>query len=153
MCWRLRFRPLLLPAAAAALVAAAACGSSSATSPLGVAPGPAPTVYVGSIQDSASGAGTLRLTLSTVQGVVGGTWTATFNGRSEPTLVITGVPQNDQLTATIHPEVTDTSGSSGCTLSMTATIAASQISGTYASFAVTPTCPAARTGTFAATRQ
>src|SRR6476469_7819886 len=92
----------------AAIVATAACGSSSGTSPIPLAPGPAPAVYAGSIQDSVSGDGTLRLTLSTVAGVAGGTWTATFNGRTDPTLVITAVPQNDQLTATIHPDINST---------------------------------------------
>ena len=107
--------------AAIVLVAStvAGCGSqSTGTSPFAVAPGPTPTVYAGSIQDSISGAGALRLTLSSAAGVIGGTWAATFNGRSQPVLTFTGTLANDVLTGTVSPEVTDTSGSSGCTLSM-----------------------------------
>ena|SRR2546430_1840832 len=134
-----------------ACAALAECSSSSTPpSPFGFAPGPTPTVYAGSIQDSVSGSGTLRLTLSTAAGVTGGTWTATFNGRSEPTLVVTGAVANDLLTATVHPEETDTSG---CTSTMTATLAASGITGRYSTFAVTRTSPAAHIGSFIVTRQ
>src|SRR5256885_6253405 len=103
-----------------ACAALAECSSSSTPpSPFGFAPGPTPTVYAGSIQDSVSGSGTLRLTLSTAAGVTGGTWTATFNGRSEPTLIVTGAVASDVPTATVHPEETDTSSTSGCTSTMT----------------------------------
>ena len=142
--------------AAIVLVAStvAGCGSqSTGTSPFAVAPGPTPTVYAGSIQDSISGAGALRLTLSSAAGVIGGTWAATFNGRSQPVLTFTGTLANDVLTGTVSPEVTDTSGSSGCTLSMRATVSGPGISGTYSTFAVTPTCPAAAAGGFTVTRQ
>ena len=54
------------------MVAAAACDPSSTLSPLGFVPGPTPAVYAGSIQDSLSGTGTLRLTLSTAAGVTSG---------------------------------------------------------------------------------
>ena len=142
---------------AAIVVAAgmvAGCGSqSTGTSPFAIAPGPTPAVYAGSIQDSVSGAGTLRLTLSSAAGVIGGTWAAAFNGRSEPILTFTGVLANDVLTGTVHPEVTDTSGSSGCTLSMTATVSGPGISGTYSTFAVTRTCPTMAAGSFTVTRQ
>jgi len=60
---------------------------------------------------------------------------------------------NDVLTGSVYPEVTDTSGSSGCTLSMRAAVSGPDISGTYSTFAVTPTCPAAAAGRFTVTRQ
>src|SRR5947208_12541466 len=126
--------PTRLFAALVLLTSAIGCGGgTTATAPFAVVPGPQPTAYAGSIQDSVSGSGTLRLTLSTAAGVTGGTWTATFNGRSEPTLVVTGAVANDLLTATVHPEETDTSG---CTSTMTATLAASGITGRYSTFAV-----------------
>ena len=137
-----------------ALAMLAGCSSSSTPpSPFAVVPGPTPTVYGGSIQDSVSGAGTLRLILSTAAGVTGGTWSATFNGRTEPTLIVTAVAANGLLTGTVHPEVTDNGGSSGCTSSMTATLSASGISGTYSTFAVTRTCPTPKVGSFTVTRQ
>jgi len=145
--------PTRLFAALVLLTSAIGCGGgTTATAPFAVVPGPQPTAYAGSIQDSISGAGTLRLTLSSAAGVTGGTWTATFNGRSEPTRVISGSVANDVFTATVNPDQSS-GGSTGCTSLVSATFAASSLSGTYSVFAVTPSCPAAPTGSFTVTRQ
>ena len=145
--------PKRLLAALVLLGAAIGCGGgSTATAPFSVIPGPQPTAYAEPIQDSNSGVGTLRVTLSSAAGVTGGTWTATFSGRTEPPRVISGSVANDVLTATVNPD--QTSGvNSGCTSLVSATFTASSLSGTYSGFAVTPTCPAPSTGTFTVTRQ
>ena len=135
------------------MVAAAACNPSSTLSPLGFVPGPTPDVYAGSIQDSLSGTGTLRLTLSTAAGVTSGTWTATFSGRTEATRFVSGVVANDVYTATVYPYGNEVVTTSGCISSMTAMLSASGVSGNYSTFRVTTSCPTAQTGSFTLTRQ
>ena len=137
-----------------ACAALAECSSSSTPpSPFGFAPGPTPTVYAGSIQDSVSGSGTLRLTLSTAAGVTSGTWTATFSGRTEATRFVSGVVANDVYTATVYPYGNEVVTTSGCISSMTAMLSASGVSGNYSTFRVTTSCPTAQTGSFTLTRQ
>ena len=135
------------------MVAAAGCNPSSTLSPLGFVPGPTPAVYAGSIQDSLSGTGTLRLTLSTAAGVTSGTWTATFSGRTEATRFVSGVVANNVYTATVYPYGNETVTTSGCISSMTAMLSASGVSGNYSTFRVTASCPTAQTGSFTLTRQ
>jgi hypothetical protein len=137
-----------------AVAACAACTSSPAPSALlPFEPGPTPTIYLGSIQDSESGPGTLRLSLSTAAGVTAGTWDATFSGRPTLTRTVTGTIANNVLTATVRVQEGIVTSPDGCTFTMTSTFSANGLSGTYVAFAITPTCPTLRSGSFALTRQ
>ena len=129
------------------------CSSGGPSSPPFLLPGPTPTVYAGSVQDSADGAGTVRITLTTVQGVTTGTWTPTFGGRTQGARVIDGQVNANMFTGSIHPFVDEVSSESGCTWSVTGAFSSSGFSGTYSTFAVTRSCPTATTGSFTATPQ
>jgi hypothetical protein len=129
------------------------CSSGGPSMPPFLLPGPTPTVYAGSVHDSADGDGTVRITLTTVSGVTTGTWTPTFGGVTQLASVIDGQVNANMFTGSVHPFVDAGSSLSGCTLSVTGTFSSSSFSGTYSTFAVTRSCPTADTGSFTAMPQ
>ncbi len=127
-----------------------ACGAAtSSPSPFTVIlPGPVPVTYAGTIQDSLYGSGTLQVSLSAVQGVMGGTWHAVFAARTEPTLISSGTVTSNTYVGLLHPSEDDNGGTPGCQFTFSGTFVEATFAGTYQTFAVTPACPVARSGSF-----
>src|SRR3954451_23546581 len=76
------------------------CGSTpSPTSFLAFAPGPAPTVYSGTVTDSVGGSGTVKVGLLNVQDLVSGTWDMSFGGKADPTRYVSGPISGSAYTA------------------------------------------------------
>jgi hypothetical protein len=120
-------------------------------------PGPAPSVFSGSIVDSNSGNGVVTLSLASASGLTSGTWNMSFGQKADPQYYISGTLSGAQYAATlngcIQTDVSLNCGSS-CTFSFTGTFDASSLTGTYKSTdqAATQFCPT-RAGTINATKQ
>jgi hypothetical protein len=80
---------------------------------------------------------------------MGGTWHAVFGVRAEPTLVSSGTVTGNSYAGLLHPPEDDTGGTSGCQFKFSGTFVEATFAGTYQTFAVTPSCPTVRTGSFA----
>src|SRR4051812_32373336 len=81
----------------------AGCGSTPTSSSfLAFAPGPAPTVYSGTVTDSVGGSGTVKVALLNVQDLVSGTWDMSFAGKADPTRYISGPISGSAYTATVE---------------------------------------------------
>jgi hypothetical protein len=145
---------------AAASLTLLACGDH--TAPIGpmllsYVPGPAPTVFSGSIVDSNKANGVVTVSLASASGLTSGTWNMSFGQKADPQYYVSGTVSGTQYTATmngcIETDVT-LSCDSSCTFSFMGTFGGSGLNGTYTSTDVTATqtCPA-RTGTINATKQ
>ena len=120
---------------------AAGCGSSpsspSSTSIAGT--------WTGSINDSAYGAGSVRLTFNQSGGPLTGTWSATFaNGVLTNTGSLSGSMNGSDISAVLTP--TDPLA---CPYNVTATRTGNTITGTYAAF----NCTASVTGSVNVTKE
>ena len=133
---------------------AAACSQPSSVSPSFILQPPS-TTYAGPVTDSVEGDGTARVTLTAGAGVTGGTWDMAFGGKFEPTIYLEGAVAGSVYTGTLTNGSNDSFGTtqSGCTLIVNATLTDASFVGSYKTFAVTPTCPVARTATFNLIRQ
>jgi len=112
--------------------AATACGSTP-TLPLPVAGSP-PTVYAGTITDSISGTGSLTVTVSSAGSSTGGTWLETFPGKNARSRFVNGTLNGSSYTATVSDCIETASQSCfpNCRQTLTGTLTASALSGSYA---------------------
>ncbi len=110
--------------------------------------GPAPTIYAGSDQDSLSGAGSARVTVSTFDAITSGTWDMTFpESTADPTRYFSGELAGAALTVVMQESTLDGSvvAFTDCKLRFDGTLTSAKLTGTYASVPLSG-CPA-RTGT------
>ena len=128
----------------------AGCGSSS-SGPAFLLPGPAPTVYTGTVVDSAEGNGTVTVSIVSVSGLMSGTCDMSFGGKTE-TEYVSGTESGGVYTARFEecPSTETTSCSPDCTLAFSGSLTSSSMAGTYA--AVPDVRCLSRTGTITATR-
>jgi hypothetical protein len=137
------------PLVASACLLVGGCNTSSPTSPLlAFTPGPAPTVYVGTVADSASGKGTLTVVLASAAGLTSGTWQMAFDGKADPMYFVSGTLSGGNYAATVTTcfDTDFASGcSSNCTFSFTGSLTSSSLGGTYT--AVSNQSCLGRTGT------
>jgi hypothetical protein len=144
----------LVLAVGSALVAACNNSSSAPSTFLpGFIPGPAPTIYTGSITDSVEGNGTLKVSLNEAGGLISGTWDMSFAGKADPTYTISG-PEGaayDATVTTCHDNGSGLNCVSNCTFRFTGTLTNSSLAGTYSATTAQP-C-SGRTGSVKATKQ
>jgi hypothetical protein len=151
-----RSRPGFLLLALACLPVAGCTNSSSSPSPfLAFTPGPAPTIYAGTIADSTKGNGTLKVSLTGAGGLISGNWDMSFGGKADPTYVISGPDSGSTTyTATVTTCVDTGLGEncrSNCEFRFTGSLTGSSLSGTYA--ATSDQSCLGRTGTVNTTKQ
>lgn len=125
------------------VVMLSACIRGSGQIPGVVGPTAAPTVYVGTVQDSQGGTGTLRVTLATFEGVTSGSWQMVFPPTpSGPTYTL--LVSLDGTTLTGRAQMSSLDGTFSvipdCKLRVNATVSATRFVGTYAS-EVIARCP------------
>jgi hypothetical protein len=134
----------------AASLVMAGCGSSS-TAPAFILPGPTPTVYTGTVVDSAKGPGAFTVSLVSVGGLMSGTCDMSFSGKAEKDYV-SGTVSGGVYTARFEacPSTESTSCSPDCTLTFSGSITASSLTGVYSD--VPDSRCLSRTGTISATR-
>jgi hypothetical protein len=143
----------LVVVAGSVLVAGCSSDSSAPSSFLAFIPGPAPTIYAGSIVDSVAGTGTLKVSLNSAGGLISGNWDMSFAGKADPTYTISG-PESTAYQATITTCKTDQFGescTSKCAFHFTGTLTNSSLSGTYS--ATSDQSCLGRSGTVNATKQ
>jgi hypothetical protein len=126
------------------------CGSSS-TAPEFLLPGPAPTVYTGTVVDSAKGTGTVTVSIVSVGGLMSGTCDMSFGGKADQEYV-SGTVSSGVYTARFEecPSTETTSCSPDCTLAFSGSLTSSSLTGAYQ--AVPDVRCLSRTGTITATR-
>jgi hypothetical protein len=123
-----------LLASAFLLVAGCNNTASAPSSFLAFTPGPAPTVYAGTIVDSTKGNGTVKVSLTGVAGLTSGTWEMSFGGKADPVYFVSG-PGGSTIYAATVTTCSDTGISSGCAsncaFSFVGSLTSSSLSGTY----------------------
>lgn len=137
----------------------AGCVKTPTTPSLGVlpyVPGPAPTVFSGSIQDSVGGNGSITIQLTTASGITSGTWIMSFGTTSE-TRLISGSISGTSYTAEVSqcnndPSVGGTTCIPNCRMSFFATLTSTTLSGTYTEVPG-DSCATPRSGTVNAVKQ
>ncbi len=129
-----------------------ACASPSTPSPFAyLSPsGTAATPYVGTVDDTVAGSGTIHASVVTVQGVTSGQWTLSFPGQADLTLMSSGSISNNVFTGTLSPCYGEVCYGT-CTFTLRASFAGSGMRGTYTGV-VTHAC-GARSATFTLTKQ
>ena len=136
-----------------ACLSLASCNTSS-SSPFAFIPGPAPTVYVGTLADSTAGNGTLTVSLASAAGLTSGTWSMSFGGKADPVYFVSGTVSGNSYKAVVTTcfDTGVTSGcSSRCAFSFTGSLTSSSLSGTYA--ATSDQSCLGRTGSINANKQ
>src|SRR5471030_65376 len=150
---RLTFAVLVVTSACAG-VAGCSLAPSTPTSPLfAFTPGPAPTVYTGTIVDSTSGSGTVTVSLASAAGLTSGTWDMSFGGKAAPEYFISGTMSGNNYAANVTTcyYTGNTSGcSSNCAFAFTGSLTSSSLGGTYR--AVSDQSCLGRTGTISAAK-
>jgi hypothetical protein len=131
----------------------AGCSSPSSTGFSPFTPGPAPTIYSGTLVDSSSGNGTLTISLTNAAGLTGGTWAMSFGGRADPVRLISGTVSDSNYVATIKDcqETGVMSCVPNCRFSFTGSFTSSSLGGTYTAVS-DRLCPVRR-GSISATKQ
>lgn len=129
--------------------------SSSAPSAFlpGFIPGPAPTIYTGSIVDSVAGTGTLKVSLNSAGGLDSGTWDMSFAGKAEPTYTVSG-PAATAYDATITTCIDSQFGIqcvTRCIFHFTGSLTSANLDGTYS--AISDQSCIGRTGSVHTTKQ
>ena len=129
--------------------------SSSAPSAFlpGFIPGPAPTIFAGTVADSTRGNGTVTATLTAVDNLASGYWEMAFSGKADVKRVISGTLSGTAYNA-IFSDCGDQESSSclpNCHFSFSGSLTASSLTGTYTRI-VSPGCVAG-TSTVNATKQ
>jgi hypothetical protein len=145
----------LLAASACLLIAGCTDTSSSPSSFLAFTPGPAPTVFAGTIVDSVRGSGTVTVSLNSAGGLTSGLWNMSFGGKADPVYFVSGTLSGNNYAATVTTCV-DNSDSAGCapnncTLALAGSLSSSTLTGTYVA-APNQSCTG-RTGSVNATKQ
>jgi hypothetical protein len=142
---------------AACLMVSGCNNTSSSPSPvLAFTPGPAPTVFAGTLADSSRGNGTLTVSLTNAGGLTSGFWNTSFGGKADPAYFVSGVVNGTNYAATVttcfeNINVSSGCGPNNCTLTLTASLTASNLSGTYTAAPNQP-CTG-RAGSVTATKQ
>ena len=134
-------RGYLVLALGSALVAACHNSSSAPSTFLpGFVPGPAPTIYTGSITDSVMGAGTVKVSLNEAGGLISGTWDMSFAGKADPTYTISGSEgsEYDATVTTCHDNGSGVNCVSNCTFRFAGTLTSSRLTGTYSPTSAQP---------------
>jgi len=136
-------------------LAAGCSNSSSAPSTFlpGFIPGPAPTVFAGTVVDSTRGNGTVTVTLTGVDTLTSGYWEMSFGGKADVKRVISGTVRGTAYNGTFADcaDLESFTCSPNCHFSLVGSLTASTLSGTYTRI-VSPGCVAG-TGTVNATKQ
>ncbi len=102
--------------------------------------------YVGPVQDSSAGNGTLQLSLIQTHGAFSGTWGVAFgNAAFDSSGTLWGSVSGGRMALTLKP----LAGGSPCVVSLSGISAKDQISGSYRS----DSCPTEMTGTFQVRQQ
>ena len=125
-----------LAVASACLIVSGCNNSSSSPSPfLAFVPGPAPTVFAGTLTDSARGTATLTVSLTNAGGLTSGLWNMSFAGKADPVYFVSGTLDGSNYTATVTTcfdnGVSSGCGPNNCTLSFAGTLTSSTLTGTY----------------------
>jgi hypothetical protein len=142
---------------AACLIVWGCNNTASSPSPLlAFTPGPAPTVFTGTLADSSRGNGTLTVSLTNAGGLTSGFWNVSFGGKADPAYFVSGVVSGTSYAAIVTTCFENINGSAGCgpnncTLSLSASLTSSTLSGTYTAAPNQP-CTG-RTGSVSATKQ
>ena len=138
----------------AACLAAGACNRASTSGLFPTVPGPAPTVYAGSITDSINGTGTLKVSLTDAAGLTSGTWEMMFGAKADPVYFISGPGGSTTYTANVTTCSASFSGGTStggcvtnCEFSFAGSLTSSSLNGTYT--AVSNQSCLGRTGTIA----
>jgi hypothetical protein len=148
------------PIVVALAVMTAACMRTPTTPSVGTlayVPGPAPTVFTGSMQDSVGGNGSITVLLATASGLTSGTWIMAFGTRGEPTRFISGSISGTSYTAEVSqclydPNVGGVACIPNCRMSFQATLTSTTLSGSYAE-EPGDSCGTPRSGTVNAVKQ
>jgi hypothetical protein len=136
------------------IVSGCTTASSPTSAQFAYTPGPTPTVYSGTISDTNSGSGTVKVSLTNAAGLTSGTWDMSFGGKADPEYVVSGTLSGNDYTAKLSGCVTtadSVSCTTNCTFSFAGTFTSSGLSGTYTANPV-QSCPV-RTGNVNATKQ
>lgn len=139
-----------------ACLGGAGCAPSPTSSDplLAFTPGPAPTVYTGTIVDSTRGSGTVTVSLANAAGLTSGTWQMSFSGKADPEYFVSGTMSGNNYAANVTT-CYDTGISSGCSsdcaFAFTGSFTTSGLSGAYT--AVSDQSCLGRTGTISAAKR
>ena len=128
-------RRLLLIGALTGLAACNSLGTSPSSSQPSLPPPTTPqTVYTGSITDSVNGAGSVTISVSSVESIAGGTWSATYPGLRTVTRFISGTLKGTAYTATVSDCIETDSQACfpNCRQTFTGTLTSAGLTGTYA---------------------
>ena len=139
----------LLSAVLISVMLSACSASPSSPSAFFPIPGPSPTVYAGTVQDTLRGTGSIRVTETVVLGLASGSWDMTFSGVADPTRTVSG-PLNGTTYNAIFSQGTGDQPF-GCQFVLAASLTPSRLTGTYVSRS-TRDCPD-RSGTVDLTKQ
>lgn len=141
------------------LALVAACGHDSPTAPTTPAFGPHTGTWAGAVSDDINGSGTMRvelteLTIDASRSLLGGAWTTAFADSSKNAAGrVGGIRSDSQLSITANPTPPVSCAPLPLvppgTFSITATVAGSQLAGTY-SFS---SCTGSASGTITLHRQ
>ena len=141
---------LLSPVLVSVMLSACRASPSSPNGFVFPSSGPLPTLYVGTVQDTLKGTGSVRVTETVVLGLASGYWDMTFSGLADPTRLVSG-----SLNGTTYNAEFSQGASAdelfGCQFVLTASLTPSRLTGTYVSHS-TRDCPD-RSGTVDLTKQ
>jgi hypothetical protein len=118
-------------------------------------PGPAPTVFAGTLIDSARGTGPVTVSLTNAGGLTSGLWNMSFGGKADPVYFVSGTLDGSNYAATVttcfDTGISAGCGPNNCTLEFAGSLTASSLSGTYKA-APNQSCTG-RTGSINTTKQ
>jgi hypothetical protein len=133
-----------------ACLVVAGCSPSSPSSLFASTPGPAPTVYTGTVMDSINGSGTLTVSLVTVLGLTSGAWDMSFGGKADAHRNVSGQLNGTVYDATVYQDSGDNMFDE---FKVTGSLTAGSLTGSYVSLYSPSQELPARSGTIALTKR